>query len=96
MIPNKLIDDNVIEIVKDDKNIKYIVKNSFENDLKEYLNLVLKNKIEKYYISFLYFIKNDNGYFLDMSEYSKNVQIDLKMDVYNFYELKYEKVFMVI
>jgi len=96
VIPNKLIDDNVIEIVKDDKNIKYIVKNSFENDLKEYLNLVLKNKIEKYYISFLYFIKNDNGYFLDMSEYSKNVQIDLKMDVYNFYELKYEKVFMVI
>lgn len=96
VIPNKLVDDNVIEIVKDDINIKYIVKYSFENDLKEYLNLILKNKIEKYYISFLYFIKNDNGYFLDMSEYSKNVQVDLKMDVHNFYTLKYEKVFMVI
>lgn len=96
VIPNKLVDDNVIEIVKDDINIKYIVKYSFENDFKEYLNLVLKNKIEKYYISFLYFIKNDNGYFLDMSEYSKNVQVDLKMDVHNFYTLKYEKVFMVI
>ncbi len=96
VIPNKLVDDNVIEIVKDDINIKYIVKYSFENDFKEYLNLILKNKIEKYYISFLYFIKNDNGYFLDMSEYSKNVQVDLKMDVHNFYTLKYEKVFMVI
>ena len=26
VIPNKLVDDNVIEIVKDDINIKYIVK----------------------------------------------------------------------
>lgn len=96
VIPNKLISDSVVEIYKDDQEIKYIYKDNFEFNFKEYLNLTLKDIIKKYQISFTYFIKEDDKYFVDISEYPKNVEIKLKVYIYEVYERKYEKVFMVI
>lgn len=95
-IPIAIIENSIVISGENDYKEPFFKKKYLETSLKSYLKTTLKNKVDIYKISIIYYYINEFGEAkLDLTDFPKSVQIKLKARYYARFETTASLLFKI-
>ena len=95
-LPLNIIKNNVVTNLVDEKVESYFSKETLELDVKNYLNINLKNQVDHYQISYYYYFFNKQTISYDTSNKPKNVQIHFVCEFYKTFTINQYLDFQIV
>ena len=99
-IPTSLLANSIVPIDDNEKFYPYFSIPMLKKNINSYLTKSLKNECNSYYINFspykVIMVDNQETYYIDTSEYIKNVQMHFRCNYFNNFNVDFYMKFIVL